>query len=70
MKYKWAIQNNKSGEAPHLLFYYIWSHLDMHGWDQRITEAVHNWPIPKFFGNSALALAAEVFGATIGLVIY
>ena len=35
-----------------------------------MTEAEHNRPIPKFFGNRPSALAAEVFGETIGLVIY
>ena len=37
---------------------------------QRMTEAEHNWPIPKFFGNQPSASAAEVFGETIGLVKY
>ena len=37
---------------------------------QRMTEAEHNWQIPKFFGNRPSALAAEVFGETIVLVIY
>jgi hypothetical protein len=35
-----------------------------------MTEAEHNWLIPKFFGNWPSASAAEVFGETIGLVIY
>ena len=35
-----------------------------------MTEAEHNWAIPKFFGNRPLASAAEVFGETIGLVKY
>ena len=35
-----------------------------------MTEAEHNRPIPKFFGNRPSASAAEVFGETIGLVIY
>ena len=34
---------------------------------QRMTEAEHNRPIPKFFGNQPLASAAEVFCETIGL---
>ena len=38
--------------------------------DQTMTEAEHNRPIPKFFGNRPSASAAEVFGETIGLVIY
>ena len=37
---------------------------------QRMTEAEHNRPIPKFFGNRPSALATEVFGETIGLFIY
>ena len=38
---------------------------------QAMTEAQHNWPIPKFFGNQPLASAIEVFGETIGhMVIY
>ena len=37
---------------------------------QAMTEAEHNRPIPKFFGNRPSASAAEVFGETIGLVIY
>jgi hypothetical protein len=35
-----------------------------------MTEAEHNWPIPKLFDNRPSALAAEVFCETIGLVIY
>ena len=35
-----------------------------------MTEAEHDPPIMKFFGNRPLDLAAEVFGKTIGLVIY
>jgi hypothetical protein len=35
-----------------------------------MTEAEHNRPIPKLFDNRPLALAAEVFCETIGLVIY
>ena len=35
-----------------------------------MTEAEHNWPIPKFFGNRPSASAAEVFGERIGLFIY
>ena len=27
-----------------------------------MTEAEHNWPIPKLFDNRPSALAAEVFG--------
>ena len=27
-----------------------------------MTEAEHDWPIPKLFSNPASALAAEVFG--------
>ena len=38
--------------------------------NQTMTEAEHNRPIPKFFGNRPSASAAEVFGETIGLVIY
>ena len=38
--------------------------------DQRMTEAEHNWLIPKFFGNRPSASATEVFGKIIGLVIY
>ena len=34
-----------------------------------MTEAEHIRPIPKFFGTHSLALAAKVFGETIGLVI-
>ena len=37
---------------------------------QRMTEAEHIRPIPKFFGNWPSASAAEAFGETIGLVIY
>ena len=37
---------------------------------QTMTEAEHNRPIPKLFGNRPLASAAEVFGETIGLFIY
>ena len=37
---------------------------------QRMTKAEHKRPIPKFFGNRPSASAAEVFGETIGLVIY
>ena len=37
---------------------------------QKMTEAEHNRPIPKFFDNRPSSLAAEVFGETIGLVIY
>jgi hypothetical protein len=35
-----------------------------------MTKAEHNRPIPKFFGNRPSASAAEVFGETIGLIIY
>ena len=35
-----------------------------------MTEAEYNRPILKFLGNWTLASAAEVFGETIGLVIY
>ena len=35
---------------------------------QRLTEAEHNWPIPKFFGNQPLA--TKVFGEKVGVVIY
>ena len=35
-----------------------------------MTEAEHNRPIPKYFGNQPSASATEVFGETIGLVIY
>ena len=37
---------------------------------QTMTKAEHNQPIPKLFDNQPLALAAEVFFETIGLVIY
>ena len=35
-----------------------------------MTEAEHNWPIPKLFDNRPSASVAEVFCETIGLVIY
>ena len=35
-----------------------------------MTEAEHNRPIPKFFGNQPSASASEVIDETIGLVIY
>ena len=38
--------------------------------NQTITKAEHNRPIPKFFGNRPLASATQVFGETVGLVIY
>ena len=37
---------------------------------QRMTEAEHIRPNLKFFGNQPSASATEVFGKTIGLVIY
>ena len=37
---------------------------------QRLTEAKHNRPIPKFIDNRPLASASEVFGETISLIIY
>ena len=37
---------------------------------QTMTEAKHNWRIPKLFGNRLSASATEVFCETIGLVIY
>ena len=42
---------------------------NIHIW-QGMTKAEHNRPIPKFFGNRPSASAAEVFGETIGLIIY
>ena len=35
-----------------------------------MTEAEHNWPIPKLFDNRPSASAAKVFCETISLVIY
>ena len=37
---------------------------------QTMTKAKHNRPIPKLFDNRPSALATEVFGETIGLVIF
>ena len=37
---------------------------------QRMTDAEHNRPIPKLFGNQTSAYASEVFCETICLVIY
>ena len=35
-----------------------------------MTEAEHNRPVPKFFGDRPWASAADVLSETIGLVIY
>ena len=37
---------------------------------QTMTEAEYNRPNPKFFDNRPSASATEVFGETIGLVIF
>ena len=37
---------------------------------QGMTEAEHNRPILKSFGNWPSVSAAKVFGETIGLIIY
>ena len=38
-------------------------------WTQTMTEAEHNRPIPKFFGDRPSSAADEVFGKTIGLIV-
>ena len=37
---------------------------------QTMTEAEHNWPIPKLFSNWPSASSAEVFGLLRELIIF
>ena len=51
--------------------FWVYPHpFEKKGVDQTMTEAEHNWPIPKLFDNRPAASATEVFCETIGLVIY